>query len=200
MRYPESIQKLIGLLAHLPSVGPKTAERYVLYLLKQPQSLLEELAQATVGLKRGLTVCSNCRRISDTSPCSICQDQKRDHSVVCVVAETKDLLALENTGRYNGLYHVLGGVINTVKQTAPSEQNIAKLTERLTAGAVKEVILALNPDLEGETTCLYLARLLNRFPVKLTKLARGLPTGSSLDYADDATLTQALNNRRDYVQ
>lgn len=198
MLYPASIQKLIELLSSWPSVGPKTAERYALFLLKQPQGYLSDLSRALEGVKQGLVICQHCRRITDQSPCSICSSNQRDPHLLCVVAETKDLLAIENTGRFKGLYHVLGGVINSVRHTAPSEGGLKKLVEKISSGQITEVVLALNPDIDGETTCLYLSRLLSKFPVRLTRLARGLPTGANLEYADENTLAHAFHNRKDY--
>ena len=199
MTYPESIRKLISQLSHWPSVGPKTAERFALYLLRQPQEQLNELAKTIAEVKQGLTVCRECCRLTDRTPCSICADSQRDRQTLCIVAESKDLLAIENTGRYRGLYHVLGGVINTVHNTRPGDYNLKSLTSRLDKEPVLEIILALNPDLEGETTALYLKKLLTDRHLRITRLARGLPTGASLDYADDLTIGHAFINRQQYL-
>ena len=198
MDYPESIRKLANELASWPTVGPKTAERFVLYLVRQPNAKIADLLSAISNLKNNLTVCKTCCRLTDTNPCSICLSQSRDRSTICLVAETKDLIAIENSGRYHGLYHVLGGVINAIHNTRPGDYNIKSLLARLDKELYKEVILALNPDMEGETTALYVAKLLNGRNIKITRLARGLPTGASLDYADDQTIAHALNNRRNF--
>ncbi|MEI6378705.1 MAG: recombination mediator RecR [Candidatus Falkowbacteria bacterium] len=196
MTYPESIRNLINQLTHWPAVGPKTAERFALYLLRQPQEQLNELARAIAEVKHGLTVCRVCCRLTDSTPCSICRDAQRERQTLCIVAESKDLLAIENTGRYHGLYHVLGGVINTVHNTRPGDYNLKSLIARLDKEPILEIILALNPDLEGETTALYLQKILTGRELRLTKLARGLPTGASLDYADDLTIGHAFTNRQ----
>jgi recombination protein RecR len=198
MQYPESIRRLIDQLATWPSVGPKTAERFALSLLRQPQEQLNDLAKAIAELKHGLTVCRTCCRLTDRNPCTICQDQQRQRQQLCIVAESKDLLAIENTGRYRGLYHVLGGVMSTVHRTRPGDYNLKSLLARLDQEPIQEIILALNPDIDGETTALYLKRLLANRPVSITRLARGLPNGASLDYADDLTIGHAFQNRQNY--
>jgi len=182
-------------------VGQKTAERYVFYLFKQHPEKLQELAQAIAELKEKTVVCQNCLAIAETNPCSICADGRRNRSIICLVADTRDQLAIEATGQYNGLYHILGGVLNTIEGIKPEQLNLKQLLNRIkkTASAsssqVKEIILALNPDLEGETTCLYLIKLLKPFKIKLTRLAKGLPMGADLEYADEITLTNALKYR-----
>lgn len=200
MQYPESIKKLISELAHWPSIGPKTAERFALYLLRQPQEQLNILAKAISEIKHGLTVCRQCCRLADSTPCSICRNQERARDTLCIVAESKDLMAIENTGHYHGQFHVLGGVINTIHNTRPGDYNIKSLLTRLDKEPIKEVILALNPDMEGETTCLYLLKLLSGRDLQITRLARGLPTGASIDYADELTISHAMKNRQNYQQ
>jgi len=197
MRYPRAMQKLIELFTLLPAVGQKTAERYVFYLFKQNPEKLQEFAQAIAELKEKTVVCQNCLAIAETNPCSICADNKRNRSIICLVADTRDQLALEATGQYQGLYHILGGVLNTIEGIKPEQLNIKQLLNRIKQGGTKEIILALNPDLEGETTSLYLAKLLKPFKIKLTRLAKGLPMGADLEYADEITLTNALKYRNE---
>lgn len=195
MRYPASIQNLIDHFSKLPSVGPKTAERYVFYLLKTHPESLQSFAQAIAELKEKTAVCQTCLSIAEANPCSICSDGKRNHSVVCLAADTRDILAIEATKQYNGLYFILGGVINTIEGIKPEQLNIKLLLARLKTGPVKEIILALNPDLEGETTAMYLAKLLKPHKIKITRLAKGLPMGADLEYADEITLSNALKYR-----
>ncbi len=195
MRYPQAIQKLIELFTLLPAVGQKTAERYVFYLFKQDPEKLQEFAQAIAELKEKTVVCQNCLAIAETNPCSICADSKRNRSIICVVADTRDQLVIEATAQYNGLYHILGGVLNTIEGIKPEQLNVKHLLNRLKKTQVKEIILALNPDLEGETTSLYLAKLLKPFKIKITILAKGLPMGADLEYADEITLSHALKYR-----
>jgi recombination protein RecR len=197
MRYPQSIQELIDFLSELPSVGQKTAERYVFYFLKQSPERLKEIGQIIIKLKKGIKICERCGVISETTFCPICQDANRKKDLLCIVANTRDLISLENTKQYQGLYFVLGGVINTIEGLGPEKLNITKLMDRIKEKEIKEVILAFSPNLEGETTVLYLSNLLKAYPIKISKLARGLSAGSSLEYADDNTLSQALKYRNE---
>lgn len=196
--YPEPIKKLIDLLTRLPGLGPKSAERIVFHLLKNGNDFSGQLTKAVAELKKSVVVCTRCFNISTTNPCPICTDQKRDQSTVCVVAEPSDLLAIEKTGEYQGLYHVLGGVLNPVENVTPDRLKINELLTRIKQSrtTIKEVILATNPDLEGESTAMYLTRQLKTLPVKVTRLAKGLPMGSDLEYADDITITSALKGRQ----
>jgi recombination protein RecR len=196
MRYPTAIQNLIDQLSALPSVGPKTAERYVFYLLRQAPEKLTALATAIGELQAKTTVCHICGVISETNPCPICADQNRQAGLLCVVANTQDLWAIEATKQYNGRYFVLGGLINTINEVKPADLNIQKLVNRIKAGEIKEIILALNFTLEGETTALYLTKILKDH-LKITRLAKGLPAGSNLEYADELTLGSALKNRNE---
>jgi len=196
MKYPRAIQNLVTRLSELPSVGPKTAERYVFYLLKQPAAKLKELAEALSDLKDKTIACSSCRAYSESDPCPICADAHRNKELLCVVENTQDLSALEATGQFNGRYFVLGGLINTIADIKPEDLNIALLAKKIKAEGVKEVILALNFTLEGETTALYLNKILKDH-LKITRLAKGLPAGSDLEYADELTLSSALKNRID---
>ena len=195
MQYPPAIKKLINLLSNLPSVGPKTAERYALFLLKQSPEFLNNLTTTLKELQSSVVYCSKCFCLSASDPCSICADPKRYHNVICVVAETKDMLAIESSQAYFGVYHVLGGTISAINNRGPQNLQINPLLTLATSGQIQEIVLALNPDLEGESTCLYLKNLLAQTGVKISRLARGLPSGASLDYADELTIAHALKFR-----
>jgi len=195
MSYPPALQKLINQLSQLPTVGPKTAQRYALFLLKQPDGWLSDLAQTLLGLKNGVVYCSTCHALSAANPCQICSDPRRDAELICVVSDSKDMLTIESSRSFNGRYHILGGTISAINNQGPETLAIASLINRLKKSAVKEVILALNPDFEGETTALYLKKLLTNLPLKISRLARGLPSGASLDYADQLTVANALKFR-----
>ncbi|MFA7088147.1 MAG: recombination mediator RecR [Patescibacteria group bacterium] len=194
MKYPLAIQNLIDKLSKLPSVGPKTAERYVFYLLRQPEEKLKELANAIQELKSKITVCQSCLALSESNPCPICNDKNRSTEILCVVENIQDLAALEATKQYNGRYFILGGLINTIDDIRPEDLNIEQLLKKIKTENIKEIILALNFTLEGETTSLYLNKLL-KDRLKITRLAKGLPAGSDLEYADEITLANALKNR-----
>lgn len=196
MRYPQAIQALIEKLSTLPSVGPKTAERYVFYLLRQSDESLNNLAGAIKELKEKTTLCSSCQAITETNPCSICIDKNRNSETLCIVENTQDLLTIEATKQYFGKYFVLGGLINTINEVRPDDLNITKLIKKIKTDKTKELILALNFTLEGETTSLYLNKLL-RDHLKITHLAKGLPAGSDLEYADETTLASALKYRNE---
>lgn len=196
MRYPKALQNLIDRLAILPSVGQKTAERYAFHLLNQSEERLDALALAIKELKQKTTICHSCLAISETNPCPICADANRNRSSLCVVENSQDLNAIESTKQFNGLYFVLGGLINTIEDVGPETLNINKLIKRIQNEEIKELILALNFTLEGETTALYLGKILkNR--IKITRLAKGLPAGSDLEYADETTLSSALKFRNE---
>ncbi len=196
MNYPNSIQNLIDYFTKLPSVGPKTAERYVFYLLNQPNKELELFAKAIQDLKRGIKICQRCCSVSSTKFCDICSDPKRNQNIICIVANTRDMLAIENTRQYNGLYHVLGGVLNSLEDIKPDNLTIKQLLLRFKEEKIKEIILALSPTIEGETTAMYLEKIISPYKIKTTRLARGLPSGSDLEYADDLTISNALRYRR----
>jgi recombination protein RecR len=196
MRYPKAIQNLIEKLSALPSVGPKTAERYTFHLLRQSDSNLNDLAEAIKELKTKTTLCASCQAITESNPCAICSSAERSSDTLCLVENTQDLLAIEATGQFSGKYFVLGGLINTINDIKPEDLNIEKLVRRIKADKIKEIILALNFTLEGETTSLYLNKLL-RDHVKITHLAKGLPAGSDLEYADETTLSNALKYRNE---
>jgi len=191
------VVRLIEEFHKLPGVGPKSAQRLTYYLLRAPQEEARALAQAILEMKEKITFCSICQNVTDRDPCLICANSERDPSLLCVVEEPLDILALERTRSYNGLYHVLHGVISPMDGVGPEHLKVAELLERLKGGSVQEVILATNPNLEGEATAMYLGRLLRPLGVRVTRLARGLPSGADLEYADDLTLTRALEGRQE---
>ncbi len=193
--YPETLEKLISYLKHLPGVGEKTAQRYAFSLFKEDSSFIGELAKTLVDVKAKLRPCPCCGFISDEGRCVICDDITRDKTQIMIVSYDQDVIAMEKTGTYHGLYHVLGGVISSSKGIFPDDLNIYSLLGRL--DGVKEVIIAISPTIDGETTALYIEKLLKDHDVLVTKIAHGLPMGASLDYADELTLIQALNNRRE---
>jgi len=192
--FPKSFQKLINHFSSLPSIGPKLAERLVLYLWKQDEKKLEDFGEDLKALKKNIKFCKNCFNIAENDLCYICSDKKRDPSLLCVVEEPLDIIALEKTKKFTGVYHVLGGVI-TAQNT--QELKINELKNRLKKGNVKEVILATNPTTEGEATALYLARFIKPLGIKITRLARGLPTGGDIEYADETTLAGAIEGRKE---
>ncbi len=200
-KFPPPLQSLIDHFSRLPGVGPKTALRFIFYLLKQPKIEVENFSAALGVLKNSISTCAICQNFSENNPCAICADSRRDHGTICVVAEHQDLPVIENTGVHNGTYHVLGGVLDPLHGITPDQLKIKELVARIqnAKGAIKEIILALNPDLEGETTMLYLTKLIKSFGknIKITRLARGLPMGSDLEYADEVTVSDALKGRKE---
>jgi recombination protein RecR len=194
---PEPVTRLIEAFAQLPGIGPKTASRLTFYLLRRPAEQAEALADAIRDLKQKTVFCSTCFNITEASPCAICRDEGRDRSIICVVEEPLDVLAIERTGEYHGLYHVLDGAISPVEGIGPDELRINELMARLRREPVAEVLLATNPNLEGEATAMYLMQLLRPLGVRVTRLARGLPVGGDLEYADSVTLGRALQGRRE---
>ena len=197
MAYPPLVQQLIRLFSQLPSVGPKTAERYIFYLLEQKPELIEPLADHLRQLNQSLTSCSRCGAISLTDPCTICQDNNRLDNLLCVVATNQDLEAIEGTGDYQGRYFVLGGYLDTINEVKPEDLRLTALVDHLrTQPAIKEIILAFDPTIEGETTALYIGKLLEKWPGQISRLARGLSTGANLEYADPLTLANALKFRQ----
>lgn len=193
---PEPVTRLVEAFSRLPGVGPKTASRLTFYLLRSGEELASELAEALADLHARLTYCQTCFNITESSPCPICLDDRRDRGTICVVEEPLDVVAIEKTGVYGGLYHVLHGAISPVDGVGPDDLRIDELVARLQASAVSEIILATNPSLEGEATAMYLERQLETLNVQITRLARGLPMGGDLEYADTVTLTRALEGRR----
>jgi recombination protein RecR len=191
------VAKLIEEFHRLPGIGPKSAQRLTYHLLRLPPEQALALAEAIVELKERTVLCSLCQNVTETDPCGICSDDSRDRTVICVVEEPLDILALERTRGFHGLYHVLHGVISPMDGVGPDDLKVNELLARLRTGAVTEVIMATNPNLEGEATAMYIHRLLSPLGVRVTRLARGLPMGADLEYADDVTLSRALENRQD---
>ena len=195
-QYPSTLlEKAVGEFAKLPGIGRKTALRLVLHTLRQPVADVESFTEAVGRLRREVTYCGICHNISDAPVCSICSDAKRDRSVVCVVENIQDVMAVENTQQFHGLYHVLGGVISPMDGVAPSDLQIQSLVERVEEGGVEEVILALGSTMEGDTTNFYISRKLAPFDVNLTVLARGISVGDELEYTDEVTLGRSIINR-----
>jgi len=190
------VARLVEELSRLPGIGPKTASRLTFYLLRAPKEQVKALSQAIGELQEKIVTCEICYNITEASPCPICRDEERDRSLLCVVEEPLDVIAIERTD-YKGLYHVLGGVISPLEGIGPENLKIAQLLRRLESEPVKEVILATNPSLEGESTAIYIRRLLSSSPIKVTRIAHGLPVGGDLEYADQVTLTRALEGRRE---
>lgn len=198
---PKSIQNLINEFGKFPGIGPKTASRLAFYLLKAPNIDLQSFAQAVANLQKDLIYCSSCFNMAESDPCKICADPKRNHNLICVVEDSLDLVAMDQISDFNGVYHVLGGVISPLDGIGPDNLKIAELLKRVSVSEPKEIILATNPSLEGEATAMYIAKQLktSQFShVKVTRLARGLPQGADLEYADEFTLTKALEGRREY--
>ncbi len=193
----EPVSRLMEELQQLPGVGPKTAARLAYFLLRAPEAQARALAEAIIAIKEKIILCSQCQNITESDPCPICQNHARDHARVCVVAEPLDILALERTGRYKGLYHVLHGLISPLEGIGPDQLKIKELIARLNAGGVQELVLATNPNLEGDATAMYLHRQVTPLGIKVTRLARGLPVGGDLEYADEVTLGRALDGRQE---
>jgi recombination protein RecR len=191
------ISRLIEELNKLPGIGPKTAQRLAYHLLQAPAERSRDLADAVLGIKENLRFCSVCLNITDTDPCGICADGTRDVSKVCVVEEPIDIMPLERTRKFRGLYHVLHGVISPSDGIKPEDLRIRELLERLGKTGITEVILATNPNVEGEATSMYIQRLISPLGIRVTRLARGLPFGGDLEYADDVTLSRALEGRQE---
>ncbi|ENQ3108672.1 DNA replication and repair protein RecR [Bacillus sp. 491mf] len=197
MHYPEPISKLIDSFMKLPGIGPKTAARLAFFVLDMKEDDVLDFAKSLVNAKRNLTYCSVCGHITDRDPCYICDDSHRDQSVVCVVQEPKDVIAMEKMKEYQGVYHVLNGAISPMEGVGPEDINIPQLLKRLHDETVQEVILATNPNIEGEATAMYISRLLKPTGIKVTRIAHGLPVGGDLEYADEVTLSKALEGRRE---
>jgi len=193
----QPMARLIEELHKLPGIGPKNAQRLAYFLLHAPEEQARALAEAIIAIKEKIAFCSICQNITEFDPCAICQDAKRDHTKICVVGKPMDVLPLERTRGYNGLYHVLHGVISPMEGVGPDDLKIRDLLSRLQDSSVQEIILATNPNLEGEATAMYLQRLIAPLRIKVTRLARGLPFGSDLEYADEVTLTRALEGRQE---
>ena len=194
----EAIYRLIQEFNKLPGIGPKSAQRITYYLLHTPEEQAKLLADAILSLKQKTKLCSICFNVTDSDPCPICLNNQRDRNKICVVEQPQDILALEHTGIYIGLYHVLHGAISPTEGVGADDIKIKELMERLQDSSVKEVILATNPNLEGEQTAMYLNKLISPLAIRVTRLARGLPFGTELEYADDVTLTRAIEGRQEF--
>lgn len=196
---PKPVERLIEAFARLPGIGPKTASRLTYFLLRSSAEDSQELAQALQGLHSGTGFCSKCFNITaaGVEPCAVCQDRQREASVLCVVEDPLDVVAIERTGQYRGLYHVLHGALSPVEGVGPEDLRIEELIGRIDEGGIDEIILATNPTLEGEATAMYLKSCLEGMPVRLTRIARGLPSGGDVEYADASTLADALRGRRE---
>lgn len=196
--YPQPLQRLIDEFSKLPGIGTKTAQRLAFYVLKMDEEGVKNLSESIVNAKRDIKYCSICGNLTDTDPCLICRNDARDKSIICVVQEAKDILSMEKTREYQGLYHVLHGSISPLEGIGPDSINIKSLVSRITP-EVKEVILATNPNVEGEATAMYIARLLKPMGIKVTRIAHGIPVGGDIEYADEVTLGKALEGRREIL-
>lgn len=192
----ETLECLVDELGRLPGIGPKSAQRIAYYVLRADEASVRRLADALLDVKRAIHFCPRCFNYASGKVCSVCADSERDQSTICVVAEPRDVQAIERTGSYHGLYHVLGGIISPMDRVGPDELHVRELMARLGSEPVREVILATNPDVEGETTASYLARLIKPLGIEVTRLASGLPVGGDLEYADEVTLGRAIEARR----
>ena len=198
MRYfPAALERLTEQFAKLPGIGGKTAQRLAFHLLNMPQEDAEEFANAIIDAKKTVHLCPCCQNLTDRDICPICDDEGRDHGLICVVADPKDVIAMERAREFSGVYHVLHGVISPLNHIGPDDICIRELLARVGKGDVREVIMATNPDTEGEATAMYISRLLRPMEVRVTRLAYGVPVGSQLEYADEVTLLRALEGRRD---
>jgi len=194
----EAVHKLIQELNKLPGIGPKSAQRLTYYLLRAPEEQAKLLAEAILSVKQKITLCSICFNVTESDPCLICRSDHRDRSKICIVEQPQDILALEHTKIYKGLYHVLHGAISPTEGVGTGDIKINELMKRLQGGSINEVILATNPNLEGEQTAMYLNKLVSPLGIRVTRLARGLPFGTELEYADDVTLTRAIEGRQEF--
>lgn len=197
LRLPPSLEKLINELSKLPGIGPKSAQRLGFYLLKKDQYEISNLSSAIENIKSDILFCDICHNMANTNPCNVCSDTSRDQTLVCVVEEPMDAIALEKTGGFKGTYHILGGALSPLEGIGPESLNLTSLVTRVTQNGIVELIIATNPSLEGETTALHIGKLLKDVPVKITRIARGLPMGGDLEYADEMTLSRALEGRRE---
>lgn len=196
-QYPDALARLIQEFTRLPGVGPKTAQRLAFHVLRMEDRDVLALATALADAKRKIGRCETCFNLADAQPCRICQDQRRERSLLCVVEEANDLMAMERSRSYNGLYHVLEGALSPLEGIGPERLRLPELLKRLKDGQVKEVVLATNPTVEGEATALYVARLIKPLSLRVTRIARGVPVGGDLEYADEVTLSRAMEGRRE---
>ena len=195
--FPPSLENLIDCFAALPGIGKKSAQRLAFHVLSMPAGVAEGFANAILDARENVHTCPVCQNLTDSELCPICAGDRRDKSVICVVAEPRDVLSIERSREYNGVYHVLHGVLSPMNRIGPDDLRISELLSRLQDGSVKEIIMATNPDTEGDATAMYISRLLKPFGVKVTRLAYGIPVGSNLEFADEATLLRALEGRRE---
>lgn len=195
--FPVSFETLIDRFSSLPGIGRKSAQRLAFHILSLPEGEAEAFAEIILEARRSVHTCHVCQNLTDGEICNVCADERRNHSVICVVAEARDVASLERSREFGGVYHVLHGVLSPMSHVGPDDIRIAELVKRVAEGDVTEVIMATNPDTEGDTTALYIARLLKPFDVRVTRLAYGIPVGSNLEFTDDATLMRALEGRRD---
>ena len=193
--FPTALEKLVEQFARLPGIGRKSAQRLAFFVLGLPEGEAESFANAIIAARGSVHTCAVCQNLTDAEVCPICSSDKRDKNVICVVAEPRDVASIERGREYNGVYHVLHGVLSPMSHIGPDDLKISELVNRVASGGVSEVIMALNPDTEGETTSMYISRLIKPFGVKVTRLAYGIPVGSNLEFADDATLQRALEGR-----
>lgn len=197
-RPKDPVQRLVDEFRRLPGIGPKSAQRLVFHLLKRPDDDVRSLAEALIALKETLQLCSVCNNITDLDPCRICQDPGRDQHTICVVEEPFNVLSIEKSGSYRGLYHVLHGVISPINGVGPEDLKVRNLLTRLGDGRVEEVVVATNPTAEGEATALYLSRLIKPLEIKISRIGLGIPMGSDIEYADSLTLSRALSSRSEF--
>lgn len=195
---PKTVQKLIDELGRLPGIGPKTAQRLTFFLLRGSKERIDSLGTAVLSLKEDIKICSTCYNLAENDPCIICSDSKRDQSVLMIVEEPLDVIAFEKTGKFEGIYQVLHGAISPIEGIGPDDIYIKQVLSRIDSGKVKEIILATNINVEGEATAMYIQKLIEPFNIKTTRIARGLPVGSDIEYADEMTLTRALEGRENF--
>lgn len=195
--FPPSLENLIDKFAALPGIGKKSAQRLAFFVLSLPEGEAQSFAAAILDAKNSVHCCPVCQNLTDGELCAVCGDGRRDKSLICVVAEPRDVLSFERSREFNGVYHVLHGVMSPMNHIGPDDLKISELIARVAQGEVREVIMATNPDTEGDTTAMYISRLIKPFEVKVSRLAYGIPVGSNLEYADDATLLRALEGRRE---
>ena len=195
--YIKSVENLINEFRKLPGIGPKSAKRIVFFLLKLSHSDIVKFSRGLIEMKEKVKFCSQCYNLTEEDICHICRDQSRDRKKICIVEEVSDVIIIEKTGEYKGLYHILGGLLSPIENVGPDEIRVPRLLERVKANNIEEVIIALNPTVEGESTAMYLKKILAPFGVKVTKLAIGLPVGGDLEYADEITIGRAISDRRE---
>lgn len=197
LKLPTSLQRLINEFSKLPGIGPKSAQRLAFYLLKKDNVEILTLSESVKELRNDITFCGECHNMAETDPCNVCVDHSRNKQIVCIVEEPLDALAIDKSGSFSGVFHVLGGVLNPIEGITADQLNINTLIAKISKNNVTEIIIATNPTLEGETTAMYIAKLLKDSGVKITRIARGLPMGGDLEYADEVTLSRAMEGRRE---